>query len=633
MFQRAGMHNEFSKNRHSRQAGSLIISRRIRRMPQPISLYLEFLGKELINPITYLFAFLIGATINTLQGYGIWFSAVPYVVPLFVQGFAKASVKFRNKDMDILCQLPAERQDPVFVIDKEGLVAATAGNTKMLFEKNNIKKIHDLFENTEAETILKATAEIRAEWQSEPLELYSKITGKWYQIKTKIGAGGHVLIWLDEISSRKAMDVSLRAIRGFSREVINSINELAVKNDIYDRLALLILKEGYQGVFITREDKDGNLAGYVFKGNSDGLVKSEFIQVPEASAAPIWASRKAECDIYGCVATATRSQSMSQAEFEKAHPFDMRVKSFLDFSITNYINYAEGDVSIIAFNKKDGIKKFDTDVINTVVNTARSVTHLIDLAIGNNRMLSALEVAEEVQQNLLPKDIPAIKGLDIAAKSIYCNKTGGDFYDFLNVSQTSAGKFNVVVGDVSGHGIAAGLLMTTARALIRSRAAQEGTLSEIITDVNRNLTLDIYETGRFTTLFYLMVDPQNHLLNWVRAGHDAALLYDPKVDSFEELYGSGLALGWDENYLYEENQRAGLTKEQVIFIGTDGIWETFDTTGKPFGKEPIKDIIRRHAAAGANEIMNEILAALTRHRQGEEPEDDVTLVVIKLVDG
>jgi sigma-B regulation protein RsbU (phosphoserine phosphatase) len=332
------------------------------------------------------------------------------------------------------------------------------------------------------------------------------------------------------------------------------------------------------------------------------------------------------------VASAIKPPAMPQAEFENKHPFNERVKAFLGFAITSYINYAEGDVSIIAFNKQDGIKKFDADVINTVVNTARSVTRLIDLAIGNNRMLSALEVAEEVQQNLLPKEIPTISGLDIAAKSIYCNKTGGDFYDFLNISPSADGKFNVVVGDVSGHGIAAGLLMTTARALIRSRSAQPGTLSQIVSDVNRDLTLDVYDTGRFTTLIYLRIDPQNHRLKWVRAGHDAALLYDPASDGFEDLYGSGLALGWDETYQYEENEYADLSAGQIIFLGTDGIWETFDMAGNPFGKEPLKDIIRHNAEASAAEIMNEILAALTRFRQGEEPEDDVTLVVIKIVE-
>jgi len=601
-------------------------------MPKNTSVFLKFLGKELINPITYLVAFLIGAAINAFQGNGIFFSAVPYVVPFLVQAFAKASLKFKSKDIDILCQLPAERKDPAFVIDREGRIIASEGNTKTFFKNTHIEKIHDLFGNPEGKTILKAAEDINADRETEPLELYSEIAGKWYQVQTKVGAGDHILIWLDEISSRKAMDLSMMTIRRFSREVINSINELVIKNDIYDRLALLILGEGYQAVFITREDKEGNLSGYVFKGTPGDLAKSELIQIPKNSAAPIWESRKAQCDIYGCVASANKPETMTQTEFERTHPFDDRVKQFLGFAITNYINYAEGDVSIIAFNKKEGIKKYDSSVINTVVNSARSVTRLIDLAIGNNRMLSALELAEEVQQNLLPKEIPAIKGLDIAAKSIYCNKTGGDYYDFLNVAQNSAEKFNVVIGDVSGHGIAAGLLMTTARALIRSRSAQPGTLSQIVTEVNRHLTLDVYETSRFMTLFYLMVDPLNHLLKWVRAGHDAALLYNPASNNFEELYGSGMALGLDETHLYEENEKSDLAKGQIIFLGTDGIWETFNSEGDLFGKEPIKEIIRHKAAASANEIMNEILAALEYFRQGQEPEDDVTLVVVKITD-
>jgi serine phosphatase RsbU (regulator of sigma subunit) len=596
------------------------------------TVFLKFLGKELISPITYLVAFLIGASINVFQGNSIFFSAVPYVVPLFVQGFAKASLRFKAKDIGLLCQLPAERKDPAFVMNRWGRIVASEGNTKRFLKEYNIQKIDELFNSQQVTTILASAGRTPDDPSLEPLEFYSEIADKWYQVKAKAGADNHILVWLDEISSRKAMDVSLSSIRGFSREVINAINELAVNNDIYDRLALLILREGYQGVFITREDKEGNLSGYAFKGKPNGLIKSKLIQVPENSSAPIWASRKAECDINGCVATATKPQSMPQAEFESRHPFNNSVKAFLGFAITNYINYAEGDVSIIAFNKKDGIKKIDSDVINTVVNTARTVTHLIDLAIGNNRMLSALEVAEEVQQNLLPKKVPAISGLDIAAKSIYCNKTGGDFYDFLNVSPPSDGKLNVLVGDVSGHGIAAGLLMTTARALIRSRSAQPGTLAQIVTDVNRDLTQDIYETGRFVTLIFLMVDSQNHWVKWVRAGHDAALLYDPASDEFEELYGSGLALGWDENYLYEENLYTNLTAGQIIFLGTDGIWETFDKNGKPFGKEPIKDIIRRKAAASADEIVNEVLVALRRYRQRNEPEDDVTLAVIKIVE-
>ncbi|MEE9529595.1 MAG: PP2C family protein-serine/threonine phosphatase, partial [Syntrophobacteria bacterium] len=244
--------------------------------------------------------------------------------------------------------------------------------------------------------------------------------------------------------------------------------------------------------------------------------------------------------------------------------------------------------------------------------------------------LSALEVAEEVQQNLLPQKNPSIEGFDIAGKSIYCSQTGGDYYDFLNVPEGSRGRFSIVVGDVTGHGIEAALLMTTARALIRSRAFQPGTISQVVTDVNRHLTLDVYGTGRFMTLFYLTIDPANQSLQWVRAGHDPAIFYDPATYTFEELRGSGMALGVDEDWQFEENEKTGLVKGQIVVVGTDGIWETQNPKGEMFGKDPIYNIIRQNAAASASEILNAIVDALKRFQKDREPEDDVTLVVIKI---
>ncbi len=599
-------------------------------MKKKLSVYARFLGQEIISPITVFSAFSIGAVINAAQSRSIFFSAVPYVVPLLIQGLAKASLKFKFRSHDLLCQLPAERSDPAFVCDREGRIVSAQGITKKFFHDNNIQKIQHLFGNSDVQSILQTAENTIEKPVVEPLELYSEITGKWYQVQTKIGADNHVLIWLDEISSRKAMDLSLAAIRQFSREIINSINELVIKNDIYHRLASLMLREGYQGVFITREDRAGNLSGYAYKGKKEDPVKSELIEVPENSLAPIWASRRAECDIHGCVASATKSESMTQEAFESMHPFDGRVKKFLGFSITNYINYAEGDVSIIAFNKDKGIKKFDFSVINAVVNTARSITRLIDLAIGNNRMLGALELAEEVQQNLLPRKVPEVKGLNIAARVIYCNKTGGDYYDFLNVTNGAAEKLNVVVGDVSGHGIAAGLLMASARALIRSRSTQPGTPSQIVTEVNRSLTIDIQNTNRFMTLFYLVVDPANKSICWVRAGHDAALVYHPSTDRFEELFGMGMALGLDENYRYQENVMTNLAKGELILLGTDGIWETRSPDGRLFGKQRVQEIMRQNSAASAGEILDKILLALSRFRENLEPEDDLTLVVVKI---
>ncbi len=263
--------------------------------------------------------------------------------------------------------------------------------------------------------------------------------------------------------------------------------------------------------------------------------------------------------------------------------------------------------------------------INREINAAR-----MEIQTKNELLLETLTLADEVQHNLLPQRNPSIEKFDIAGRSIYCSKTGGDYYDFLDVSGDYQGRFSIVVGDVSGHGIEAALLMTTARALIRSRASQPGSISEIVSEVNHHLTQDLRGSGRFMSLFYLTIDPTIGSLQWVRAGHDAAILFNPVTDSFEELRGPGMVLGVEENLDYRENEKPGLAKGQIIFLGTDGIWEAHNKHGKMFGKSPIYQIVRQNADAKAEEILDEIIAALTRFLGDHSPEDDVTLVVVKV---
>ena len=244
----------------------------------------------------------------------------------------------------------------------------------------------------------------------------------------------------------------------------------------------------------------------------------------------------------------------------------------------------------------------------------------------------SLDLAREVQQNLLPRDNPAVKGLDIAGKSIYCDETGGDYFDFLESEDPDSNKFAVVIGDVSEHGIPSALLMATARAFIRQRSAMAGSIARVVSDVNRQLTRDVEETGRFMTLFYLLVDMSRQRLHWVRAGHDPAVLYDPANDRWQELGGEGIALGVDENWQYREYEKVGLTDGQVIMLSTDGLWEAQNQQGDMFGKEAVYDIIRRNSAAGARELLDTLLAAVTRFQEGRQWTDDITLVIVKIND-
>ena len=264
----------------------------------------------------------------------------------------------------------------------------------------------------------------------------------------------------------------------------------------------------------------------------------------------------------------------------------------------------------------------ERDLIITTFN------HIVPRLEEHLRMSSALGVAKDVQQSLLPKTNPKIQGFDIAGASLYCDETGGDYYDFINLSEN---RMAVVVGDVSGHGVSSALLMATARALIMLRASMPGRAASIINDVNKHLSLDTYDTDNFMTFFYCELTPAVREVCWIRAGHDPALIYDPDSDTFDELKGHGLAVGVDYNFEYEEFQQT-LTARQVILIGTDGIWEMRNETDDMFGKERLREIIRTHYSATAKEIIKIISDTLKEFRGSKQPEDDVTMVVIKVKD-
>jgi sigma-B regulation protein RsbU (phosphoserine phosphatase) len=245
------------------------------------------------------------------------------------------------------------------------------------------------------------------------------------------------------------------------------------------------------------------------------------------------------------------------------------------------------------------------------------------------RLKESLDLAKEVQQNLLPQQSINFCGLDIAGKSLYCEDTGGDYYDFLQFPELGESRIGVAVGDVAGHGISAALLMTTTRALLRSRIIRPGNLSQIVGDVNRLLGVDTALSGNFMTLFVMVIDCKNKWIQWVRAGHDAAEVYDPVSDSFRELGGSGMALGVDDAWNYQQYQEAGCTGNEIILIGTDGIWETENPLGERFGKERLRQIIRQWSRSSSSDMIEAVLSAITDFRQTSVQMDDITLVVVK----
>mgnify|MGYP000863694525 CR=1 FL=1 len=247
-----------------------------------------------------------------------------------------------------------------------------------------------------------------------------------------------------------------------------------------------------------------------------------------------------------------------------------------------------------------------------------------------SEMKKALMLAAEVQRSLLPQASLQFKGLEIAGKNIPCEEIGGDYFDYLFADEHTKGSLNVVVGDITGHGVDAALLMTGVCSFLRSRVSRSGAIAEIIGEMNRHLTLDVFDAGRFMTLFYLALDLKEHKLRWVRAGHDPAVLYNPKTDMFQELKGRGMALGVDASFEYEENSVTGVGGGQIIAIGTDGIWEAHDKHGEMFGKTRFRDALRRLAKLNVEGIIEGVFGELREFTSGVRPEDDATLVVMRV---
>jgi serine phosphatase RsbU (regulator of sigma subunit) len=255
---------------------------------------------------------------------------------------------------------------------------------------------------------------------------------------------------------------------------------------------------------------------------------------------------------------------------------------------------------------------------------------MIDLLRDRLALRHSLGVAMDVQQQLLPSKPPSIAGLDIAGHSTYCDETGGDYYDYLALEQTGPRSVLIALGDVMGHGVAAALIMAGARAILRSsRLRGEGSIAALVKHLNA-LLVDDLGGKRFMTMHVSIIDLEHRCFRWASAGHDPALIYDPERDAFDEIDVAGLPLGVDSDADYIEGQFEPLRTGHVMLIGTDGIWETRNAAREFFGKDRLRDIVRKHADESAAEIIDAIVLELNAFRGRKNPDDDVTLVVVKV---
>lgn len=245
------------------------------------------------------------------------------------------------------------------------------------------------------------------------------------------------------------------------------------------------------------------------------------------------------------------------------------------------------------------------------------------------RLRHSLGIAMEVQRRLLPTAAPAVAGLDVAGHSTYCDETGGDYYDFLVLDRTAPGAVLVALGDVMGHGVAAALVMAGVRAVLRDRAVAAGDLAELMGRLNRLISAD-HGGDRFMTMHLSVVDSRTGTMRWVSAGHDPVIVFDPADGSFTEVGEGDLPLGVIDDTAYHEQTSAAFRPGQVLFIGTDGVWEMPDAAGEQFGKDRLREVLRETANQPAAAMAAAVRERLTAFRGDVKSVDDVTFVVIKI---
>ena len=291
-------------------------------------------------------------------------------------------------------------------------------------------------------------------------------------------------------------------------------------------------------------------------------------------------------------------------------------------------------LDLIAYFNKIGRGQLDHEIkleySTEFVDLSKKINAVTADLRDHMRLRQSLALAQEVQQNLLPSGTPNIKGLDIAGHATYCDETGGDYYDFLKIAGQPDTTATIVVGDVVGHGVAAAMLMATARGLLRSRCRRPGSLADLLADLNSQLVNDS-GGDRFMTMLLMAIDAERNEMRWASAGHDAPFVYDPAEGRFYELNGSNLSLGLKKKADYEERMFSDVKAGQVYMASTDGLWEAFNPNDEMFGKERVRSLIRRCADLSAVEICERMNTELSNFLGDATPDDDLTFVIVKVL--
>jgi len=238
---------------------------------------------------------------------------------------------------------------------------------------------------------------------------------------------------------------------------------------------------------------------------------------------------------------------------------------------------------------------------------------------------SELELSQVIQLGLLPKEVPSIKGLNIAAFSRPAQIVGGDYFDFVDFKD---GTHGFVMADVSGHGVSAGMFMSSLQTAFQTLVPDADSPLSVLERINRLYIHNINFTT-FVTIFLGKYDPQTRIMSYANAGHNSAYLYRLATNEEIWLRPTGPAIGLMERFSIH-TEEVVMEPGDTLLLYTDGITEAANHQGMLWGEDRLADIIRQNVDLSAEQLIQKILKSLKEYTDGIPFVDDVTLVLTKV---
>ena len=344
-----------------------------------------------------------------------------------------------------------------------------------------------------------------------------------------------------------------------------------------------------------------------------------------------------------------------------------QINSILSTSLDEKISNVLGKKSclystpILVKNVERGrIYIFSSDSEYSWTQTKRKLLQLVSdqtsVAIANNELTvelrskerqdRELEIASEIQLRLLPRQCPKIKGVNLAARCQTASRVGGDYYDFIptNYDQFLQNKdfkqddrftcvpWSIVIGDVMGKGVPAGLIMTMTRGMLRAEVLHRHSPAQILQHLNHFMYVDLDNSHRFVTLFYSEYNPQNGCLSYSNAAHNPPLLWKGAAHNIQKLDTEGMLIGLDPDSQYEDGQ-VQLSSGDVVLYYTDGFTDAVNKKGLRFDEKNLIKVFEEGCQRYKNsqEILDYVFNQIENFVGSENDDnDDMTLVVMQI---